>query len=204
MATWRSVRYHVSEAQRLADLTGVETDLISVERFCERFLAEHQADKPDRELLEIICAAALVKYGRAFTSGVRAAVPTTVIEELDEEYRAKHLHFKDSRDKWIAHSVNSFEENEVSAWLMPPERGPLGVTGISVRQQRVTSLSASSMTALSELAAEVRRRLAVHIAEENAKVLALARNLPPEPFYSQLDVARLPGAEPPGKARRQR
>ena len=204
MATYRSVRYHVTEAQKLADLTGVETDLLSVVRFCERFLAEQEKELPDRELLEIICSAALVKYGRAFASGVRAALPNAVVEALGEEYQVSHQHFKDLRDKWIAHSVNSFEENEVSAWLMPPERGPLGITGISVRQQRITHLSRSAIAALCELASEIRSRLVVHIAQENARVLAIAQAQPPAPFYSQLDVARLPGMEPPGKARRRK
>lgn len=204
MASYRSVRFHIAEAQKLADLTGVETDLLSVERFCERFLAEKEQERPDWELLEIICSAALVKYGRAFSSGVRASVPNEVVAALDVEYKARHQYFKDARDKWIAHSVNTFEENEVSAWLMPPERGPLGVTGISVRQHRVTSLSESAMTALSELASEVRRHLAGHVAEEKTKVLAIARAQPAEPFYSQLDVARLPGMEPPRKGASQK
>ena len=156
MADWRSVRFHVPEAQLLADLAGVETDLLAVERTCERFIVERAKEQPDLELLEIACAAALVRYGRTFTSGGRAGVPAEILSALDHEQQQWHQYFKDLRDKWVAHSVNSFEDNEVAASLMPPERGPLGVTGISVRQHRVTSLAPDAIAALRLLCCAIR------------------------------------------------
>ena len=62
MAEWRSVSFHVPEAQKLADLTGVESDLLSTERICDRFISESEKESPDWHLLEIICA---------FATGVR-------------------------------------------------------------------------------------------------------------------------------------
>jgi hypothetical protein len=148
MAHWRSVSFHIPEAQALADLTGVESDLISAESICDRFIAESEKESRDWQLQEILCAAAIVKYGRAFPSRARQGVATEFVSKLSAEHQELHRFFKDLRDKWIAHSVNSFEENEVSAWLMPPERGPLSVTGISVRQHRVASLGVESIRAL--------------------------------------------------------
>ncbi len=201
MAHWRSISFPIPEAQFLADLAGIETDLLAVERISERFIAERAKEQPDWELLEIACAAALVRYGRAFASGIRAGVPAAIIDDLEPEHQQWHQYLKDARDKWIAHSVNSFEDNEVTAWLMPPERGPLGVTSISVRQHRVTSLAPEAIAALKTISSEIRRRLASVVATENARILAIAQALPPEPFYSQVDPTRLPGKQPPGKAR---
>jgi hypothetical protein len=204
MAEWRSVSFQIPEAKLLADLAGIETDLIAVERTCDRFIAECAKELPDWEFLQIACAAVLIRYGRAFTSGIRAGLPSEVIDTLDPEHQKWHQYFKDTRDKWIAHSVNSFEENEVRAWLMPLERGPNGVTGISVLQHRVTSLGSDDITMLKTLSTEVRRRVGELKAAENVKVLALARTLPPEPFYTQVDTARKPGERDPSKARMQK
>lgn len=202
MAHWRSVSFHIPEAQALADLTGVETDLLSAENICDRFIAESEKEPCDWHLQEIICAAAIVRYGRTFPSGVRSGVATELVSKLSAEDQESHRFFKDLRDKWIAHSVNSFEENEVSAWLMPPERGPLGVTGISVRQHRVTSLNVESMRALKALCIAVRTVVKKAIEAENQVVLSIAQGLPPERFYSQVDPpGKQPGTGDPGKAR---
>ena len=119
-------------------------------------------------------------------------------------HQNSHQFFKDLRDKWIAHSVNAFEENEVSAWLMPPECGSLGVTSISVRQHRVTCLSLEAIQALKGLCIAVRQLIEEAIASEKEVVLSLAQALPPESFYSQVDPpAKQPGGDP-GKSRPRR
>lgn len=53
--------------------------------------------------------------------------------------------FKDLRDKWIAHSVNAFEENDVLLWLMPLERGQMEIMDATVRERRVIRLSEEGM-----------------------------------------------------------
>jgi hypothetical protein len=204
MATWRSVSFPVREAKKLADLTGVESDLISAENICDRFVVESLKEPLDWHLLEIICAAAIIKYGRTFPSGVRSGVATKLVNKLSMEHQGSHQFFKDLRDKWIAHSVNSFEENEVTAWLMPPERGPLGVTGISVRQHRVSSLSVEDIRTLKSLCQAVREVVKEAIAIENQLVLNIAQALPPERFYSQVDPpVKLVGKGNPAKSRSQ-
>lgn len=202
MANWRSVAFQPPEAQKLADLAGVETDLREVEDYCLRFLDEQQKEQPDWKLLEIICAAALIRYGRAFGSGIRSAVPPEVMEELGPHLREQHDYFQAARDKWIAHSVNTFEENQVCAWLTPPERGPIGVYGITVRQQRVTSLGHEAIAVLGSLAKEVREGVERASKIEKAKVLAIAQALSQQAFYEQVDNALLPGTKHPKQVRR--
>lgn len=202
MAHWRSVVFHPPEAQKLADLAGIETDLLAVEDYCLRFLTEHEKEGADGSLLEIICAAALVRYGRVFASGVRSGIPLELVEGLNPAAQEWHRYLKGARDKWIAHSVNTFEENQVCAWLTPPERGPIGVYGISVRQHRVATLSRDAITALAELASVLRKSIKQVQEEETRNVLALAQALPPEPFYEQVDEPLLPGSRHPEKVRR--
>lgn len=202
MAHWRSVVFQPPEAQKLADLAGIETDLLAVEEYCRRFLEEQAKEQPDWKLLEIICAAALVRYGRAFASGARSGIPSELVDELHPDVQEWHRYLKAARDKWIAHSVNTFEENQVCAWLTPPERGPIGVYGISVRQHRVATLSRDAINALAELASELRKSIKQVQEVETRNVLALAQALPPEPFYEQVDEPLLPGSRHPEKVRR--
>lgn len=201
MANWRSVTFEPPEARKLADLTGVETDLLAVEEYCSRLLDEQEKEQPDWKLLEIICAAALVRYGRAFASGVRCGVPTELVETMEPTAFEWHRYLKAARDKWIAHSVNTFEENQVCAWLTPPERGPIGVYAITVRQHRVATLGRDAITALQDLARILREGLEQHQEVEKKKLLAMAQALPPEPFYEQVDKTSLPGKGHPEKPR---
>jgi hypothetical protein len=187
MADYRSVLFKVPAAQRLADLTGVHSDLSAAEDLCARFLAEETNGPGDNLLLEALCAAAIVRYGRTFPSGARDGVPRKLIESMGPDVVVTHDYFKNLRDKWIAHSVNAFEENDVAAWLMPVDRGPPGVTSISVREHRVVCLGTAGVQALKDLCAKLRERISEELATENGIVLRLAQSLPPEPFYSQVD-----------------
>lgn len=201
MAVWRSVVFQPPEAQRLADLAGVGHDLSQVMQYCLRFLELEKSDNPDWELLEIVCAAALIRYGRAFASGVRTGVPHEFIETLDSSELEWHNYLKAARDKWIAHSVNTFEENQVCAWLTPAERGPIGVYSVSVRQQRVATLSREAIAALGHLAEILFEGVKQAKEAEARKVLAIAQSLPPEPFYQQNDELKVPGKVHPSRAR---
>lgn len=201
MAEFRSIAFNNPESYRLADLAGVETDLLTAERFCDRYLAESKKEKPEWELLEIICTAAIVRYGRSFNSGTRDGLSDKVLNQLLPEYRVLHERFKNLRNRWVAHSVNEFEVNEVALWLAPPGRGPMGILSVSVKQQRVTSLGFEEMQSLKNLCAAVREHLKFAIDLEKERVLAIVRALPVESFYSQVDSASFPNTAKPSKAR---
>jgi hypothetical protein len=202
MAVFRSVPFPVPEAQLLADLTGVSTDLNAVAEYCDRFLDLLDKDQLDGVVLGALCEAAIVRYVRTLATGVRSGVSMEMLEKLGEEHLAVHNYVKDARDKWVAHSVNSFELNDVSVWLTPPERGAIGPYAVTVRQHRVSYLSKPAITALKELVTELSALVKAKIDEEKSKVLAIAQQKPPDSFYEQQsEPIRLPGREHPGKSR---
>jgi hypothetical protein len=197
MAKWRFVDFSVKEAQKLADLTGVEADLRATEEICDLILSNLTKQPMESVLVEALCAAALVRYGRSFGSGVRYRIPDEVVKSLPKESQKFHEFFKNLRDKWIAHSVNAFEENLVHAYLAPEERGPRRISWISVQHQRVVTLSSQSISALKALAVEMRKQVEKLIEQENNRVLAYARSLPIDNFYTQVDSdAKAPGGDP--------
>lgn len=192
MAVWRFVDFSVKEARRLADLASIEVDLKMVEEICDRFLAETQKslDLGATVLLDALCTAAIVRYGRCFTSGVRERLADNLIAQLQQEDQNAHRFFKDLRDNWIAHSVNAFEHTHVVAYLTPEEVGPKSVSSISALPDRVLCLSGNDMLRLKKLAAAVCETVAKLMEDENQKVLSHARSLPPEQFYTQVDLPR--------------
>lgn len=208
MAVWRYVDFSVKEAQRLADLASVETDLETTENMCELFIKERQKPEPFSNpgsflIFEALCTAAIVKYGRSFVSGVREIVPDHLIAQLSQEHQESHVFFMGLRHRWVAHSVNTFEVMQVVAYLTPEERGPQGVSSISARPHRISSLGIEEMSSLQKLAAAVRESVKRVIQGEEQKVLSYARSLPPSQFYMQGDPpAIIPGDKDPGKARK--
>lgn len=201
MAVWRFVNFCPKEAQFLADLTGVEDDLRTTEDICRLLLEKKLEFQPDEPLMgstlqEALCSAAIIRYGRSFTSSrVRAKVPQNIIASLPVEQQEIHEYFKNLRNKWIAHSENDFEENTVRAYLTPEERGPRKISQIGVQHAHVTCLGREDISRLKNLAAEVRERVAVVIKSENQKVLEYAQSLPVDQFYTQKDSCKAPGKD---------
>ena len=187
MAVWRFVNLNIPEAQLLADLTGIENDLDAAAAICDLLLKELAEGQPSVRLIEALTASALVRFARSFKSGVRSGIPESVFEGLSPEQLADHQLFIDLRDKYIAHSVNAFEENQVVAYLVPEERGPRSVSSISVQQNRIASLGTSDANRLKALSLELRQRVARILEAENQKVLIAARALPVDVLYNQVD-----------------
>jgi hypothetical protein len=176
MAVWRYVDFSVKESQRLADWASIETDLETTENICDLFIKERQ--KPEAFtnpggflIFEALCTAAIVKYARSFVTGVREFVPDSLIADLSQDHQESHAFFMGLRHKWVAHSVNTFEVMQVVAYLTPEERGPQGVSCISARPHRISSLGIEEMDRLQKLATAVRESVKKLIEEEKQRVL---------------------------------
>jgi len=203
MAVWRFVNLDIPEAQFLADLTGVEEDLKATAEICDLLLGEFAKGPSNLSLLEALTSAALVRYARPFLSGVRTRIPASVFDGLSQQQRADHQWFKELRDKYIAHSVNAFEENQVVAYLFPEERESRGVSNIEVQQTRLASLGTEDVQRLKALSLDLQRWVEQLIKAEKQKVLAIARSLPVDALYHKVDPpARAATRADAGKSRK--
>jgi len=187
LATWEFIEFNTPETKLLADLEGISGDLSATKEICERYIKGSTDSSFENILLqESLCAAAIIRYGRSFGTGVRRWDQQTILDSLTDRLKRAHDYFKDLRDKWIAHSVNSFEENIVQVYLVPDERGPKGVSSISVTQNRVVFLSLNDIELLVELAEAVNQQVQVLIQQEKGKALAYLQTLPVESLYAKL------------------
>lgn len=187
MAVWRYVELNIPEARLLADLASQANDLQATADMCDLALADLFKGSLVFGLLEALTNAAVVRYSRCFASGVRANIPSRVLDGLPESLTKDHEFFVALRNKYIAHSVNAFEETKIVAYLVPEESGARGVASISVQQDRLASLGTKDFNRLKSLSIELHNRISIIIEEEKQKVLDVARRLPIDGLYSQVD-----------------
>lgn len=187
MANWRYVDLNIPEACLLADLSSQANDLQTTADMCDLALAEFSKESLVVGLLEALTIAAVVRYSRCFANGVRAKIPSSVLEGLPVNRNTDHDFFVALRNKYIAHSVNVFEETRIVAYLVPEERGSRGVASIGVQHDRLASLGAEDLTRLKALSSELHHRISLLIEEEKRKVIDAARKLPVNGLYSQVD-----------------
>ena len=202
MADWRYVHFEHQEAQRLADLNGVEYDLELVSSLGKQFLEnDHFASSSNLLLAQAFFMSAVVTYGRTFGSSVRTGVTRAQIEELPENLQILHQYFKDVRDKFVAHSVNAFEENCVKLYLTPEERGGPGVASIGLGHARIATLSHQDMAHLLELVTAVSDLVQKEMESEKTRLLEFSRTLPIEDVYNYPEPRPFVGGSSPGQVR---
>src|ERR1700720_4317895 len=112
MATNSFIEFRLDEAQTLADYTGISFDLQTAREFATTILEENRKPAPNFSLSDPFMVATIIRYARAFAGGVRLKLYEEAVSILTDQQRSKHGHLMHIRNKYIAHSVNAFEESE--------------------------------------------------------------------------------------------
>lgn len=205
--------FSVPEAQRLSDLTGVDADLDAVIRVCARCvrlmdeLGAPPENSPQSWLDDFyaigdLTFAAVIRYGRTLSSGVRQGIPQEWIDALPPELSECHRYFKALRDKYIAHSVSELEDNQVFVILRPQFAEKQEVGHITVDRGYVMGLRKPDVEHLGALAANLKVRVEAEIKSETQKVLEIARKMPIEGIRARFsDPAPIPSAASTFKVR---
>ncbi len=183
-SNYRAVEVTLSEAERLADLYGIVIDLETVSQLCNKAIAFEQSRNRDSVVVEGLVTAALVRYSRCFTSGVRFRLRREEIKILGENFLAAHDYFKALRDKFVAHSVNPFEETFVTATAGERDgvRFPIEFVGPG---QVTVRLSAHEAEPLAQLAASVKAVVDAKVRIGERRLLAVIKKLPPDTIHSE-------------------
>ena len=205
--------FSIPEAQWLSDLAGIDSDLEAVTRICancqkhaKRLGITPNGDPmewfEDTQMLGHLQSAAVVRYGRTLTSGVRAGIPSDWIESLSGELRQAHEYIKVLRDKFIAHSVNRLEDNQVFVVLVPQFSEKQTPGHITVDRGRQMTLHGQEMHRLSELAKSLRVRVQSEMASESDRLLQIALNLSIEEIKARgMESVPVPGKDSAFKPR---
>jgi hypothetical protein len=217
MSTWEfpgRYDFSIPEAQWLSDLYGIQADLENVIRICNRCekmqislsvpLEERTLDWWEEcQLLGDLTVTAIVWYGRAFASGVRKGIPSDWVSNLSEVYRDNHNYFKSLRDKYIAHSVNQIEDNQVFV-ILSPQVGENQVPGnISVEKGRLITLSSERVKDLKDLSQILQMLLTEEIELESSRLLKIVCAMPIENIKARnTESTKIPGEKEVFKQKR--
>lgn len=182
--------FSIPEAQWLSDLSGIDSDLDAVIRICAWCVAKgkevshlpkegNEAAQWYDEVQAIgdLSFAAVVRYGRTFGSGARNGIPSEWISMLPENLRESHAYFKALRDKYIAHSVNELEDNQVFVLLKPQFGEHQEPTHITVDRGHLVGLSLQNLNTLSQLVGALKGMVSEAIKSEMDKLLTISRSM---------------------------
>jgi len=185
-------RWNPPEGSNLADLEGVWNDLFSARDFSLRLGTAFLNSPKDYTILDALATAALTRYARSFTTGVRKHLKEYIDDALNVDEREMHKRFMAIRDKHIAHPVNSFETHAVNVGFCPDDALNARATVVSTGTRTSIGLTfgeAMAIRALCEtwlvyvrdLMKKEEERLLIHAQQLTAsELLALPRG-PVEP-----------------------
>jgi len=105
----RVVRLDTPTTRKLRDLVGATFDMKRVSELCREYIAAIDNDSP-RTVQDALWMTAIVLYARCFNGGVRQSLNTDLLDSILGQSREVHHHFIDLRDKFVAHSVNAYEQ----------------------------------------------------------------------------------------------
>lgn len=179
----RAVEVKMPEADVLADLYGIEYDLSTASYVCAKAVELSQLEQRDYLHVEALVSAAIVRYGRCFSTGARLGLTREDIQGLDSAALEVHDYFKALRDKFVAHSVNPYENSYVTASASERDGVKFPIESVNPGYHRLV-LSANEAQGLSLLITKVKAIVNERIECERAKLLAFIKTLPLEVIHS--------------------
>ena len=176
MAIYKYIHVQREEAKRLSDLSGIEYDFETTIQLSKRLLMLFEANNySNMELIDALTTAILVRYSRPFSTGVRKALKVEDIVSLSQAEKRMHDWLIQTRNKHIAHSVNTFEENQVCGYYNSDKLHEYGITSISVQNSRLTPLSATDTESVIAISRKAIAHVSKLIEVEKGKVLSILR-----------------------------
>lgn len=185
MATNTFVEIDLPEARDLADLTGIRMDLMAAHDFALMLKKVFESQRREWDLVDPLSTAILVRYSRAFVTGVRARLGDDALQKLSGPQRGEHRRLRAFRDKHIAHSVNAFEENQPVARYWIERVKEEGITSVECNHTRVVGLSSADVEAVIELTTAMLSHVDSCLEQEKAKVFEVVKRMPIDEVLSK-------------------
>lgn len=105
----RVVELRSDTTRRQRDISGVLFDLSRVLQLCKEYILG-TTNGAAQIAQDALWMTAVVLYARCFNKGVRQALDVEMLGDHSSDARRVHQHIVDLRDKFIGHSVNSYEQ----------------------------------------------------------------------------------------------
>lgn len=149
----RSVVVDTKSATQLRDLASYARDFELAAGYLRHYLAgDIEGDIEYASPVDAMWMTSILMYSRAFSKGVRATNQPDLDQFSPDEGRL-HQYVLDVRNKYLAHSVNGFEQVEAIAFLTASphmERAITGIGHVHTSLSRMDRNSAEAFLALCE------------------------------------------------------
>jgi hypothetical protein len=206
MAEHTTYLFAVPQAARLGSLVGINSDLEYVVKYCDRMIERYCGDHLKKSLFDIVgfttpldfldwealSVSACVAYARCFAKGVRGSLDATQLASAENDLRSLHDFITDMRNKHVAHSVNPFEENQVTVQVSDTFQSAAEITTIGASSNRRVGFQMHVPAQLKRLASWWLEKVKAEIVTEREKLLHVAQNL----SLSDLRAGVSPGSGP--------
>jgi hemerythrin-like domain-containing protein len=121
---------------------------------------------------------------------------------LTDQQRYKHEYFMAIRDKYIAHSVNAFEESQPVARYWVERVQEEGITSIECNHRRIAGLSEQEFQDIIDLASTWLKYVQQQLREEKNRLLPIVQKIPLQDlFQSAPKFTPAPDTSQPQKRR---
>ena len=189
MLTEHVFNFPVSE--RLASLAGMRADLQQVKAYCERLIERYSGPHLKKSPFDIVgfntpldfleweglSAAACVAYSRCFVTGVRSALHSELLNQVEAELKDTHDFVLSLRNKHVGHSVNSFEENSVTVQLAPAMKSAKEINSVVPRNEGSSALPIDGPAKLLKLVDWWLNQTTTELHDEIEKVRSAAQSM---------------------------
>ena len=194
MANHTFVQLDIPGTQLLGEIAGIRDDLEAAERFASRLVQTFSEHSGERDLDELLTTAILVRYTRVFSPG-RTKIVRSQLDQLSDDQQDRHEYFFYWRSKHIAHSVNSFERNIVTARFVSETVHEEGIQSIAVEGNRIVGFSSQDLQAIRELIGVFKKFVDREYEQEQRRVLAIVREIPVQEILAGPKKPYSPGNE---------
>lgn len=177
MSTLVCARWNPPVSSTLADLEGVWNDLFSARDFSVRLGAAFLVSPYDYTLLDALSTAALTRYARSFTTGVRERLKVHVEDALNVDEKEMHERFMAIRNKHVAHPVNLFETHAINVGFCEEDPPNARATVVSTGTRTSIGLTLGEAMAIKALCETWPAYVRVLMKKEEERLLTYAQQL---------------------------
>jgi hypothetical protein len=166
------------ESQDLREYAGISEDIKQALKYIKVVEAQIAAQSRDIVVWEGLTSAAAIAYGRCFKrSGARRKLSNELFVVAPKGIQETHEYVIALRDKHIAHSENTFEQNCLVVDVKDYSEATVSAASISVHSRRLIGFSDTDIPALRSLfewvLAEVVRLYEVEVTKVNSVVQSM-------------------------------
>ena len=162
---------------RLPDIHGWLEDIHSAHELASRLSHEFDAEKPDPVLVDALSTAALVRYSRCFTTGVRERLSIDGLSSASPSDIDLHHRLRGVRDRHIAHAVNEQEVHALYVILDGSPEATTGAIGFSSFSSAEGPIQPFDVSAMLELCEKWIRCLSTQLTQEETRLIPFAKRL---------------------------